>query len=119
MRGTVADDLNPPLPRRDFMVRSGAALLAAGLPATYQQLASAAIPLDPTPVLPVRTITAGVTIDPENPAAAVQRAGAFLQKVQELEGCDQPFPGGNRDCRLVRHLHHSQRVLGRAGFLDK
>ena len=79
MRGTVADDLNPPLRRRDFMVRSGAALLAAGLPATYQQLASAAIPLDPTPVLPVRTITAGVTIDPENPAAAVQRAGAFLR----------------------------------------
>lgn len=61
------------------MVRSGAALLAAGLPATYQQLASAAILRDPAPVLPVRTVTAGVTIDPENPAAAIQRASTFLR----------------------------------------
>lgn len=61
------------------MRRSSAALLAAALPATYRQLASAAIPLDPAPVLPVRTITAGVKIDPERPEAAVKRAGEFLR----------------------------------------
>lgn len=74
----MKDDLNPPVPRREFMLGSGAALLAAALPATYQRLASAGESRSSDVAVPVRTITAGVTVDPANPEAAVKRAGGFL-----------------------------------------
>lgn len=74
----------PSLPnRREFITRSGAALLAAGLPATYQRLAFAAGAAVPSPAVPVRTITAGVTVRQEDPEAAMRRAGDFLRSARD------------------------------------
>ena len=64
--------------RRDFLTGSAGVLLAAGLPGTYARLAGAADPVGTAPRSPIRTITAGVAVDGGDPAAAITRAGRFL-----------------------------------------
>lgn len=63
------------------MARSGAALVAASLPASYQSLAATGMAAPTRP--PVRTVTAGVKLQADDPAAGILRAAAFLQRARD------------------------------------
>ncbi len=77
------------IPRREFIKRSATALAASSLPASYETLAQQTGSTDEQAamaddVIPIRTITAGVSVATESYADVLADAGDFLEQAQGI-----------------------------------